>query len=277
MVVNEGLKKDLDTLHALGGVSEKGDLLSRINLMQLLPQRSQNADQTSELSNYYTQLINLMRQALELSKTLEGKRGVVFMGETGSGKSSTVSFLMGLKMKEENDRFGQKMVIIDNASQEPVLSGSALPKIGHALGVSTTLFSTPYQVLNNNNINNSEVQNGLSQSHMILLDCPDRSDTRGTNYEIAANFSIDYSINSLSSIDAVVQVIDYSALTVQRGKFFLEILRDLFTQFENVNHLQKRIFFIITKQGEKSEKDIRKMATDLLDKEEKAERKDTYK
>ncbi|MBA3238433.1 MAG: hypothetical protein H0T62_08840, partial [Parachlamydiaceae bacterium] len=277
---NETIKKQLLILCNLKDINSQKDkeqlLLSFIHKVNFLQLRQNNEGAEAFVMNDYLHLIDMLGHALKTSETLKGKRGILFIGSTGSGKSTSVSYFIGVPLKTMDNRFGETYVLeAESAAQGPG------PKIGHALGVSETHLTTPCELLNTlastkpsrrqQKPNEIRFPPGTEVKNFRLIDTPGFRDTRGTNYEIATNFSIDHSVHSIDEIDAIVQVIDYSVFLPHRSNLFLKELEELCKRFPEVlknSDLRKKIFFIITKQGDRALDHLQERVSELL-KEEK--------
>ncbi|MBA3238817.1 MAG: hypothetical protein H0T62_10810, partial [Parachlamydiaceae bacterium] len=282
---NETIKKQLLTLCNLKEInSQKAKeelLLSFIHKVNFLQLRQNNKGAETYVMDDYLHLIDMLGRALKTSETLKGKRGILFIGSTGSGKSTSVSYFIGVPLQTMDNRFGETYVL----EAESAAQGSG-PKIGHALGVSETLLTNPCELLNTSasatssrrqpKLNEIRFPPGTEVKDFRLIDTPGFHDTRGTDYEIATNFSIDHSVQSIDEIDAIVQVIDYSVFLPHRSNLFLKELEELCKRFPDVlknSDLREKVFFIITKQGDRSEEQLKERVSQLL-KEENDKRED---
>ena len=80
-----------------------------------------------------------------------------------------------------------------------------MPKIGHSLGISETLYAKGYPVEGNQQKNNSfkkirtgpKYSNEINKDNFVIVDFPGFEDTRGTNFEIITSFSIDRTLEAL--------------------------------------------------------------------------------
>lgn len=282
------IKKPLEILCKLEEItsgSDREELLLSFILKAVFLQLKKNDGATAFVLGDFLHLVGFLGQALDKAEALQGKRGILFTGSTGAGKSATVAYLIGYLMKIENDRFGETRVDTETESTKQ----ASPPKIGHALGVSETIFTAPYELISTEAAVSSqsrrqktikiEVPQNINLQDVRLLDSPGRHDTRGTDYAITTNFSIDYSIASLEEVDAVVQVINYAVFLPQRSSLFMKELEDLSSSFPHVfqhEDLKKKVFFVITRQGDVSLENLQERIQELL-KEERERRIESQK
>lgn len=202
-------------------------------------------------------LIRQLCEATQLTKTMQGVFAIPFIGPTGSGKSTTVSYIMGVPMAQFEDDFGEKRI----KHKESATVG--IPKIGFALGLSETIHASSFQLLPPPPFKKDPKQpfaavprhdpkfkNGLTKDNLRLADFPGFFDTRGTHYEIITNFSIDRAMEAFKGVPALVQVIPYENITADRAGLLYSTLKDLEAKFPSLltdKELQKRFHFVVTK------------------------------
>ncbi len=278
---NRSIRQQLNILCDLKEISSQEDkellLLNFIQKVNFLQLKEKNKGAEAFVMDDYMHLTHLLGQSLKRSETLKGKRGILFLGSTGSGKSASVAYLMGIPMKVKKNRFGETYVVTQTESENQ----ESQPKIGHSLRVSETVFTTPY-VLENTKVSMGigrrqqvkeiKFPQGIIAKDIRLLDAPGFNETRGTEYEIATNFSIDHSIHSIEEIEALVHVIDYSIFLSQKSSLFMKELEELCCRFPDIlenSNLQKKVFFVITKHnGDITIENLKERVQQLL-KEEK--------
>ena len=197
-------------------------------------------------------------QSLEISKTMEllkdaykhidklrGKKIVFFLGNTGSGKSTTVSYLLGANLKQLINKVGDRVFEIDHGTSN---KQGELPKIGQSLGESETIYTQGYLI---------------DQSQDVYLaDCPGFNDTRGGHYELCSNLSIDQVIKNSERICSLVIVLPIQSFIIDRGNHIIEFVDDLNERFENVFSREfdkSSLFIIITKSNQVNNEVARKM------------------
>ena len=205
-------------------------------------------------------LIQQLCQAAKLTEAMNSVFAIPFIGPTGSGKSATVSYMMGVPMEEFEDEFGEIRIRHKKAAYDTI------PKIGFALGISETLHAKtfsllppppfepdPYDPFEPSPIHDPKFSAVLTRETLKLADFPGFFDTRGTHYEIITNFSIDRAMEAFKGVPAIVQVLPYENITVDRARLLHSTLIELEAKFPALltdEKLQERIHFVITKFGQ---------------------------
>jgi hypothetical protein len=205
-------------------------------------------------------LIRQLCEATRLTKPMQNAFAIPFIGPTGSGKSTAVSYMMGIPMAQFEDDFGEKRI------KHKESADGGIPKIGFALGLSETIHASSFELLppppfkkDPKNIfavaprHDPKFKNGLTKNNLRLADFPGFFDTRGTHYEIITNFSIDRAMEAFEGVPALVQVIPYENITADRAGVLYSTLKDLETKFPSLltnKELQKRFHFVVTKFNE---------------------------
>mmetsp|Transcript_4996 Transcript_4996/g.7534 ORF Transcript_4996/g.7534 Transcript_4996/m.7534 type:complete len:1276 (-) Transcript_4996:82-3909(-) len=191
----------------------------------------------------YTSLINkqqsysvattmsLLDKSEKSIQGIENEETVLFIGNTGSGKSTTISYLLCSKLHYFLNPVGDHVIKLESGQDE-----SKFPKIGQALGESETLYSAIYKTK----------KEGLS-----FIDCPGFNDTRGSDYEICANMSIDEAVERTKSLKAVVVIIPVQAFLSDRSNNVIELVKTVQERFPFAFHSESgqnsKIFVLITK------------------------------
>ncbi len=67
---------------------------------------------------------------------MKGKDIIAFFGSTGSGKSTSVNYFMGIPLEPYKNFLGEIVVRI-----KPDYAGKSSANIGHAIGTSETIYS----------------------------------------------------------------------------------------------------------------------------------------
>lgn len=96
-------------------------------------------------------------------------------------------------------------------------------------------------------------KNGLTKDNIKFIDYPGFYDTRGTNYEVITNYSIDRSMEAFKCIPGFIVIIPYQNIIADRARNLLQTLVDTESKFPNLlknQNLQSRIYFAVTKYGE---------------------------
>lgn len=179
--------------------------------------------------------MQLLQKAVKSVAPAEKLPGVFFMGNTGSGKSTSVGYLLGGKLELVKNDVGDLIYRYKEDQDE-----SKLPKIGHKLGESETLYASgfPYR------------------EYGALVDCPGFLETRGEAYQLCTNLSIDQAIKAVDSIRALVVVLPAVSFTLDRANSVIELIRTVRDKFpfaftssksDPSKVYQNRVFMLITK------------------------------
>lgn len=184
------------------------------------------------------QTMDLLSESKCYTDELKNKDLVLLLGSTGSGKSTTTCYLMKAEMKVYISKYGEEICeVVDNLGN--------YPKIGQSIGISETLYAKGYEI---------DIAPRNQQSIKIMLcDCPGFRDTRGTEYELCTNLSIDKAIKQASGIKGVVLTIQYTAFLQDRGQPVLESfqnLLDIIPDLIDDDSLLDSVFILITKVGD---------------------------
>lgn len=190
-----------------------------------------NEDQEKEtyLECDTNKLIGLMKDfAPELEKftsiaRTSRKETVLFIGNTDSGKSTSINYLAGCKMimqriTNESGRV-KRMVAID-----PVT------KIGQEAH-SETLYPAA--------INLESLTN-------ILADCPGFADDRGCAFEVCANIATKCITNTVP-IKSVIVTIPRASITEEKGKLLKSVIKTLTNFIVDPEYSKDSIRFLVTK------------------------------
>lgn len=227
--MNDQLKK-ICTLYA--DIKEPMDI-EKLHLGLLLEANYQRlVDKKDSLS--VSEGMELFTEAYKYIKEVEGKNLILFLGMTGSGKSTAINFLLGRDLKEITNQWGQSVWEVENQEGD-------FPKIGHSISTSETIYTKGYQV--------------NEDPGLMLCDTPGRGDTRGENYELSASLSIDQTIRNAASISAVVVTVPLEFFLLDRGNpivNFMDEIRQLIPSIYSSKG--KGLYLLVTKHGEYTEK-----------------------
>mmetsp|Transcript_30370 Transcript_30370/g.39198 ORF Transcript_30370/g.39198 Transcript_30370/m.39198 type:complete len:1418 (-) Transcript_30370:251-4504(-) len=149
------------------------------------------------------QRLQLLRRCVELGQEqavkAQEKKMVVFIGNTGSGKSTLINLLLG------------KKIVRNKNGYYDVSCGEANPKIGHGCD-SETLFPEFFD-----------------RDNRVYCDCPGFFDTRGIEGSLGNAVSLYEAFMKASSIK-VILLMNYHTLTFEGGK-------DASSMFDNCTQL----------------------------------------
>ena len=155
------------------------------------------------------------------SKELMGRDLVIFLGNTGAGKSTTANYLAGFPMKTIHARYlnipgvvgGKKVVVDEEKCKELGLPGG-VAKIGHTTRSETFI---PQLIM-------------APSVKLDFLDCPGFLDDRGAAVNIANAVNIKTALKNAKSVK-VICLVGYNSLLGDRSrgaKYFWKMAKDLF-------------------------------------------------
>jgi TPR repeat protein/energy-coupling factor transporter ATP-binding protein EcfA2 len=177
------------------------------------------------------QLEKLLIDAFKAVETGANKDIILLLGNTGSGKSTLVNYLLHCSMKAYNNPKTNKKYVI-------VAQGFERAKIGMKHSDSATLYPEIFQ----------------SQEGHFYCDCPGFGDSRGLEYQICAPIAIKSAIHFARNVRALILVIDWPSVESNRANGLrkaFQALREFLTNNEGdavkLETLQKSIIFVFTK------------------------------
>jgi hypothetical protein len=134
------------------------------DIIQRRLDEGRNSSQPSESVNLMLGMIpSLMKSGLPSVKSLV--HPVLFIGDTGSGKSTTVNFLSGQRMEKVDRQDGSDHYDVANPA------GESIARIGHSDSNSETLFAEEI------------IPKGMKD--LKFVDCPGFGDSRGFEFDCA--------------------------------------------------------------------------------------------
>ena len=171
---------------------------------------------------------------IEADKTA-GKEAVIFIGNTGAGKSTTVNYLYGCEMqlqspKELNIKGFEYVITV-----KPKIAGGKLDElmpIGHTKHSKTFMPQIE-----------TDEKNG-----MTYMDCPGFLDNRGPEINIANAVNIKNAIKKSKSVKVMV-LINYHSLKADRGRGLSDMIKitsDLFGKTSNLIANKESILIGVT-------------------------------
>ena len=177
-------------------------------------------------------IFGMVEQSEKHHAKMKGKKVAFLVGDTGSGKSTTASYLMRLQLTEEKGTMGQSW----NHKEE---SG---PMISSSWVSSETLYAQSFEVSN-------------AATDFLLVDSPGFEDTRGDAYSVVTALSLDRAVEAASHISSVALVVPYAVIGEKRGQALLEVLARLQSRFPEIlsskqfekNGVDQGLHVIITK------------------------------
>ena len=159
-----------------------------------------------------------------------GKKIALVIGNTGAGKSTTINYLLGHRMKtcssEDSDSVFAPApeVVVDDIDKEKG------PEIGHSISSCTDFCKTYFNW------------------EFVYVDTPGFSDSRGLERRVYNQLATKFFIQDIGRVDAVLVVVESSEFTAGRGKAFVELLRELSLMMDRLGDTyMPNIFWCITK------------------------------
>jgi len=161
-------------------------------------------------------LIHCISQGQIEAKKAEEKDVIIFIGNTGAGKSTTVNYLYGCKMQLQSaEELG-----IDVLDPVVTVMGKELMPIGHTKESKTFM---------------PQIEND-KQNNFTYIDCPGFLDNRGPEINIANAVNIKNAIKESKSVK-VLMLINYFSLKADRARGLSDMLKISTSLFGNSQNL----------------------------------------
>ena len=177
-------------------------------------QKDFNAD---ELQKLYAQMTKKIAG-------IKGKEVVAFVGMTGSGKSTTVNYLLDKKM----ERFSDGLSTLYQVKEDNVDNNQKTAEIGH--GGSQTLFPESF-----------DTKSGSTS--MTLLDTAGLGDTRGKNVSLCVSLALKH-ISEVAKVKGVVIVLRENMISDTRARGMDEFFKLVTELSSELNH--RNVAFCVT-------------------------------
>ena len=186
------------------------------------------------------EIIRLVSKAAEGNSMISGQDIVLFIGETGTGKSTTIQFLAGCKMGEVSVEIAENKFIKHHieAVSIPENNPSLIGVKSSCLNKSETRYIKPVIV------NLKEVIGPQEDEYMNLCDAPGYGDTDGPEIDIANSLGI---INGIKKAKSVKVVALLSSKGGDRGEGIRRLARLLVNLIEDIEERLKSILYLFTK------------------------------
>ena len=187
-------------------------------------------------------ILGMIQQSESRVAKMKGKKLVFLVGDTGSGKSTTASYLLNIRLEEEKGPMGRAWT--HKNRHGPLISAS--------WSVSQTLYAESFDVNHSNRL-------------FALVDSPGFEDTRGDAYRMVTALSLDRAVAAAERIPSVVLTVPYSLISEKRGQSLLELLTKVRGRFPKVLDLEQfeqgqpdeGLHIIVTKSNRLTEDQIR--------------------
>jgi len=186
-----------------------------------------NEEQDDVSIKHYQRLNEIFTKCFSTIERAKDKNIILVIGNTGSGKSTVVDYLIGyLLERKQDDMTGDEFLDVEESVIKD-LTEDKYAKIGHSK-LSETLFPNYYEVNNN----------GMEKL-ITLCDCPGLKDNRINVEEerMCSIMNLNIATSTCTSILGVVVVIDMNDLDSGRGEPFAnscDILSEIFKDFKNI-------------------------------------------
>ena len=177
---------------------------------------------------------------------VENKQLILFLGLTGSGKSTMINYILGHRF-EFDDESGEV---------QPVNKHIALPVFADSLASSTTSYPATYPL--------------FEKSPISLCDSPGLGDTRSEETQVGISLCMDKVLNqATTTIRAAIVVIDYPSLVAEKSARFKKLLASLAEMLTAINACGSSLFFVYNRlaRGVKQNYILKKL-NDLLETQE---------
>lgn len=164
-------------------------------------------------------------EAFQRVQVADGKDMVLIIGNTGSGKSTAINYLLGCNMKQvKNSTNSKQIIIVDDAEIE-------YARIGHSIS-SQTQFPEAFQVKN---------------ADFVYCDFPGFSDNRGIEQQICTAISAQMAIRTARSVRSIMVFIDYVTMDVDRYASLRKLAITLANFFKEPEIVRNYLYFVFTK------------------------------
>ena len=198
---------------------------STIDYSHLIQEKLKNPHKELSLEDSIGLLVQCIKQGLIEAEKAKGKEIVIFIGNTGAGKSTAVNYLYGCEMelkkpKDLGIKGFEKVVVVKSKASGGRLD--ELMPIGHTKKSQTFM---PQIETDKTNV-------------MTYVDCPGFLDNRGPEINIANAVNIKNSIKNAKSVK-VIMLINYHSLKADRGRGLLDMLKISSDLFGNTKNLLK--------------------------------------
>ena len=186
------------------------------------------------------EIVRLVTKAAEGNSLISGQDIVLFIGETGTGKSTTIQFLAGCKMGEKRVEIA-KGVFIDHhieAVSFPDDNPTLKEVKSSCLNQSETRYIKPVK------IDLRKLLGVTAKGFMNLCDAPGSGDTAGAEIDIANGVGIINAIKQCTSVKVVALI---SSRSGNRGEGIRKLARLLVNLIKDIEDRLDSILYLFTK------------------------------
>jgi energy-coupling factor transporter ATP-binding protein EcfA2 len=211
---------DAQLVKAVAGITqEEMEDLAEQDLPEVAFKKLQNPSLVLSAEEAVECLTGCIAVGATRAKQVKDKDVLMFIGSAGSGKSTMVNFLRGCDMEtfKPNRNVLQSAIRVRDGSRTRELTGA---KIKH--GKQNMTF----------------VPGIGSDENFTYLDCPGFLGNRGAEINIASTVNIKQTVYAAKSV-AVVVLIDYWSLLVDRGREFRDLAQIMHDLFGSTSQLEE--------------------------------------
>ncbi len=176
---------------------------------------------------------HLLLDGAEKINSVSEKEMILVLGNTGAGKSTTINYQLGIRMKKLN-LAGEEVAEPEDKAQE-------LAEIGHDIEESKTLYPQIHE---------------SDKSKFHYCDCAGFLENRGREEEVLVSVGIRLAVYLAKKITAALVVIDYNTITTDRGAGLIKLGRLISKIFKDPLKLSESVMFVITNKNGANREDI---------------------
>jgi hypothetical protein len=155
------------------------------------------------------EIMSRLTTAFECLREIETRDLILFTGDTGAGKSTSVDYFLGAEL-EYASRGAFPVVKISDADKD----AQDIAGIAGCMSISETTFVKGHEVRKAQ----QQFWDGIIDfEYLRLTDLPGSRDTRGFEYDLTASISISECINSARTIKGIILVLDYRTFLATKG------------------------------------------------------------
>ncbi|CAF3745049.1 unnamed protein product, partial [Rotaria sp. Silwood1] len=195
----------------------------------------------------------LVREAEKTAESIRGKEIILLIGETGTGKSTTIQFLTGSKMKKTRIEIASgrflEHITLDGTPKNPQLNRIS----SSALNKSETRYITPVTVPL------KDIPGAYENDAITLCDAPGFSDTAGPEVDIANSLGVIEALKGTESVK-LLALSSYKSLG-DRGQGIQKLAEILIHMVRGIDNKLTAIVYAFTKYP--PETDINALLIDI--------------